>query len=429
MGISSAMQTGVSGLFANSTAVGKISENIANANTVGYKRGFAQMVTTTAGGSVTSSGVRAVLGSTVSQGGTFSSTSSATDLSVSGNGFFVVSRNPNDPVQANYMLTRAGSFLPDANGDLVNAAGYYLAGFPFGEDGTIGAVDRNGFGQMQTVNIRQSGMTAAPTTAASLAGNLPSQETGLATPGAAFVSSMEYFTPLGASQRISLAWQPADVANQWTVSFTGSDGTAYGSVDVTFADSGPDAGSPLLYDNITAIAPGFGFDPATGVATLSIANGGVPQVLDLMLGAPGSFDGVTQFAGDFTPQDFVVDGSSVAVLNRVEIDRSGTVWGVFDNGIRRALFEIPVATVTNPEGMVAVDGNAWRLSRNSGDLAVATAGTGNAGAITAGSLEGSNVEIAQELTDLIRTQRAYSSNAKVITTADEMLDETTRLKR
>ncbi|HBR36392.1 MAG TPA: flagellar hook protein, partial [Sulfitobacter pontiacus] len=155
MSISSALQTGVSGLRANSKAVGSISENIANSNTVGYRRGFAHMVTTTASGGNGDGvlSVNAVEELDISTAGGLISTNSSTDLAIGGNGFFAVSMNPNETVQTNYMLTRAGSFLPDEQGNLKNAAGYYLAGYPYGLEGDIGSVDRTSFKDMETVNI------------------------------------------------------------------------------------------------------------------------------------------------------------------------------------------------------------------------------------------------------------------------------------
>ena len=117
------------------------------------------------------------------------------------------------------------------------------------------------------------------------------------------------------------------------------------------------------------------------------------------------------------------------MLVRTEIDERGDVYGVFNNGSRKPLYNIPLAEVANPDGLLAADGNAYALSRSSGKFSLNQAGQGSAGTLTAGALESSNVEVAQELTDLIRTQRAYSSNAKIVTTVDEMLQETTNLKR
>jgi flagellar hook protein FlgE len=433
MSISSALQTGVSGLQANSKAVGGISENIANANTVGYRRGFSQMVTTAASGGF---GVGVLSVSTIERldinrsGGLISSNSS-TDLAIGGAGFFAVSLGPNETIQSNYVLTRAGSFLPDKDGNLVNTAGYYLAGYKYGLDGSIGSVDRSSFAQMTTVNIGNIGLSAASTDKITILGNLPSQDSGLTTPGAPFTTSSEYFTGLGASERVSLNWQATTTKNEWVVSVADTNGASLGSVTVLFNDSGSLAGSPLSYSNVTssAVAPSaFAFDTATGKASLTLNNGTTPQVIEIDLGAPGTFGGITQFAGDFT-QSFNRNGSNLGELMRTEIDETGTLFGVFDNGQRRPLFQIPVGTVANPNGLVELKGNAYALSGSTGSFFAAQGNTGSTGSVNSNALEGSNVDIAEEMTDLIKAQRAFSTNAKVITTVDDMMDETTRLKR
>ena len=377
-------------------------------------------------------GVRAVEGADIAKEGSLRPTSSATDLGIGGSGFFVVSKNPNDPVLANYTLTRAGAFLPDKDGNLRNAAGLYLAGFPYDSTGSLGAVNRTGFGDLETVNVGSFTLPGEATAAMSIMGNLPAQETGLATPGAPFISTAEYFTPLGAAEQLQFSWQPSATANQWDLEISDLSGTAYGTVTVDFNDSGALAGTPLAYSNITNTAPApanFAFDPATGVATLTINNGATPQVIDLTIGAPDSHDGITQFAGDYSAPEYEADGFETGTLLRAEIDEKGDVYGIFDNGSRKLLYNVPLAEVTNANGLVAQDGNAYVLSRDSGSMQLNTASSGLTGTIVPKSLESSNVEVAQELTDLIQTQRAYSSNAKIITTVDEMLDETMRLKR
>lgn len=433
MSISSALQTGVSGLQANSTMVGSISENIANANTVGYRRGFAQMVTTAASGGYGTGvlSVDAVDRLDIGTAGGLISTNSPTDLAIGGRGFFAVSLNPNETVQTNYMLTRAGSFLPDSEGNLVNAAGFYLAGYPYNLDGSIGDVDRSSFGDMRTVNIGNIALSAEATSSVNILGNLPSQTTGLATPGAPFETSTEIYTSLGAAERLSLSWQPNTTENEWIVTISDDAGNTLGNVTITFNDSGSSAGAPQAYSGATstATAPSaFSFDAATGMATVTLDNGTTPQVLELNFGAPGTFEGVTQFSGDFT-QSYDSDGSSVGELVRTEITDDGILYGIFDNGQRRALYDIPVAIVANPTGMIELKGNAYGLSSETGAFFAMQANNGSVGSINSGALEASNVDIAEEMTDLIQAQRAFSSNAKIVTTVDEMMEETTRLKR
>jgi len=422
MSVVSALQIGISGLQANSSKVGNISSNIANANTVGYRRTFSEFVTQNTGSK--QAGVLAETRASVEAAGILQPTGRETDLSVSGAGFFVVSRNPNDPVESNYFMTRAGSFTPDQSGNLRNAAGYYLGGFPTEPDGAVGFVDRTSFADLSTVNIANFQIPGVASSQIALSGNVPSQETGLATPGAPFQSTLRYVNQLGGSDEIKLTWQPTGTANEWGVNVTGGDGTDYGNAAVTFNDSGPNAGSPASY-----VSAGLPLDPATGVISLTINNGTTPQALDIALGAPGSFTGMTQFSGDYSPPKIEGDGAESGTLVRAEMNETGLLYGIFDNGQRRALFEIPLANVTNPNQMRSVDGNAYVATMESGAVSLNAVNSNGVGTVVSGALEGSNVDIAQELTDLIQTQRAYASSAKIITASDEMLDETLRIKR
>ena len=431
MSVAGAMKTAVSGLMANSTAVARISENIANSATVGYKRTFASMVTDTAPGAGSVSGVQAANGSDVAGAGLVSATGVPEDLAVSGEGFFVVSKNPDDPLLSNYFLTRAGSFRADDSGYMVNSAGYYLAGYQFDDTGNLPVIDRSGFAGLSTVRVGEMTLAAQPSTAATVTGNLPAQETGSATPGSPFVSSMEFYTQLGRSENLQLSWQPTSTNNVWDLTISDTTGAVHGTVAVTFQNAGTTPGAPASYA-VSASQPNGAKGltvSADGVITLSITANGDPMAMTLSLGTPGTYDGVQQFVGDFSPQKFKVDGSGQAALSRTETDNSGVVWGVFEDGRRKALYEVPLAQVTNPNAMTLVAGNAWQVTRAAGDMTLGKAGTGSVGIVVSGALEASTVDIATELTDLITVQRAYSSNAKIITTADEMLQEVGNIKR
>lgn len=422
MSIGNALQVGISGLQANSSKVSVISSNIANANTVGYRRSFSDFVTHNTGDQ--QAGVVSTTRSDIDDTGILQTTGRSTDFAIQGDGFFVVSRNPNDPVESNYFMTRAGSFAPDQNGNLRNSAGYYLSGFPTAVDGNVGNVNRTGFGDLETVNIADYQIPGSPSTLVNVSGNVPSQETGQATPGAPFVSTLRYVNQLGGQAEMDLSWQPTATPNEWSLSITDADGTNYGSATVAFNDSGPNAGSPASYTST-----GLPIDPTTGVVTLSIANGATPQTLEINLGEPGSFAGMTQFSGDYAAPRFADDGAQTGSLIRAEMSDAGVLYGVFDNGQRRPLFEIPIAQVANPNEMGSIDGNAYVSTLASGPVSLNSATSNGLGRVVSGALEQSNVDIAKELTDLIQTQRAYASNAKIITTSDEMLDETLRIKR
>ena len=427
MSITSALLAGVSGLRANASAVGGISENIANANTVGYKRSFAHMITSSASnGESDNTGVLSVVASEVtevSKTGGLVATQSSTDLSISGNGFFVVTENPNDTNLDNFYFTRAGSFIPDGDGNLVNAAGYYLAGFPYDTDGNLIAADRGSFASLETVKVSETTVTANETSIITVQGNLPSQNTGQSTPPAPFITSSEYYSPLGAVERLGYSWQPSTTVNQWTVSVNDASGAALGSVTIDFNDSGSLSGTPSAYTNVNnlATAPAsFALDPTTGIATINLNNGATPQTIEVHLGAVGSFEGLTQFSGDFSAA-FDKNGTNTGVLIRTEFDGEGKMYGIFDNGFRRPLFEVPLGIIDNSNGMSEHQGNTFKLTGQSGGFQLITARGGAVGIINSGALEASNVDIAQEMSEIIKVQRSFSVNASVITTVDEML--------
>ena len=172
-------------------------------------------------------------------------------------------------------------------------------------------------------------------------------------------------------------------------------------------------------------ATGGAYDTDTGIFTMT--TGGGP--IDLDLGAPGGGSLLTQLSSEFGPTGVTKDGAPVGALSTITIDENGFVRGVFDGGFVNTLYQIPIANFANVNGLRAEDGQAFRQSPESGSLFLWDAGDGPTGGVISFALEGSNADISSELTSLIETQRAYSSNATVIRTVDEMLQETTNLKR
>ena len=465
MSIYNAMQSGVSGLFANAQKVTKISDNIANSNTVGYKRSFTDFVTATSNANTlseigrTSAGVRAVMKSAIDVQGNIMTTNVATDLAITGDGFFMVGKNATQNDGTQFTLTRAGSFRPDENGFLQNSSGYFLQGWRYDESGNLPVVDRNGFSNLEGINVKNIEMVGDATTYMTISGNLPADEADGTNPLPGeiqpFKSSAEFFSPLGVSDRITYEWYPnsndatgtpAGTSNQWSLRMRNSNGEDLGMIRVDFNDSGANAGSPASWNAMSAaeisqweIDTGETYTPAgganaytvgaDGIIALTIDNGSVPQTINLELGAPGGLQGITQFAGDYTPTQIEKDGAQTGSLSTVEINEEGILYGVFNNGARKALYQIPLGTVTNVNGLLEQDGNTYRLTQEAGAFSMVDANRGAHGRMISGALERSTVDIAEELTHLIETQRAYSSNAKIITTADEMLEETTRIKR
>jgi flagellar hook protein FlgE len=200
-----------------------------------------------------------------------------------------------------------------------------------------------------------------------------------------------------------------------------SGGAAIGEFTITFNGTGPSAGT------IASVTPVLGtYDAATGIVTVTTGAG---EAVQITVGMPGSNEGLTQFAGNFTPTQVTKNGAAFATVADVELSEDGILSAVFTNGQRQPIYRIPLVDVVNPDGLTPVDGNAFRLSRESGAMYLWDAGDGPVGKTLGFSLELSTTDVAKELTNLIETQRAYSSNAKVIQTADEMLQETTNLKR
>ncbi|MCB9958447.1 MAG: flagellar hook-basal body complex protein [Rhodospirillaceae bacterium] len=188
------------------------------------------------------------------------------------------------------------------------------------------------------------------------------------------------------------------------------------------------ANSVFVDDDGIPVAPSTAGDPIIARLSVPQLDGGI-QEINLDLGALGQQDGITQFAGAYTPSTIERDGAQFGSLDRVEIGTDGVVTAIFDNGQVRPIYRLPLIDFVNPNGLTPVDGNAFQLSSEAGSYYMWDAGVGPAGEVSSSSLENSTVDIAEEFSNMIITQRAYSSNAKIIQTADEMLQELTNLKR
>ena len=417
MSLFSAMRSGVSGMSAQSARMAAISDNITNSATVGYKRAsvdFSTLVTSSGSrNSYSAGGVQSNVHYQMTKDGLILGTQSATDLALEGRGFFVVATNMTENGgQPNYGLTRAGSFLPDDEGFLRNSAGHYLQGWKLNPDGTLPAVNKTSFDNLQNINIGNLAYGGSRTTGMNFSGNLPAQ----AANGATFNTSGTFYDGLGNPLDLDYTWTKTATANEWTLNVTGPAGYTVAGMPMTFnfAATGPYAGMPV---------DGAGL-PLNPAPTFSVTSPALPT--------SDSFDvtlsNLTQLNGDYVPQ-VAANGAKAARVTTVDIDSSGKLWAIYSNGARQALYQIPVADVMNPNGLTPNTGNSYSLSADSGAMTLNVGNTGPVGAIASGALEQSNVDIADELVSLIETQRAYSSNATIVRTADEMVEETTRLKR
>jgi len=179
-----------------------------------------------------------------------------------------------------------------------------------------------------------------------------------------------------------------------------------------------------------SVISGGAYDPTTGqlalnVAALNVAGG----PLTMTIGKLGDPNGLTQLSDSFAPTNITKDGSPVGNLTSVEIDDKGYITATYDTGFTRRIYQIPLVDVPNPNGLISLNNQTYQVSPDSGSFFLWDAGDGPTGAVAGYAREGSTTDVAAELTALIQTQRAYSSNAKVIQTVDEMLQETTNIKR
>ena len=435
MSLYSAIGSAVSGLAAQTASLNNISNNIANASTVGYKQAdtaFESMVyAASVGSSASAGGVATTTSNDISTAGQLQSTGVNTDIAISGQGFLVVNTNAAS-ANGDYLLTRAGSFRPDANGNLVNAGGGYLQGQALNADGSVVAPASNLAG-LTTVNVSNLSAAGAPTTAMTFAANLPAAETAFAaTAPAPSTTSMTYYDALGGTQSLKLSFTPTQAAsagsastNSWTMniydSASSTPNTAIGTATLAFNGTGPNAGT---LSSVTPAAGAGSYDGTAGTLTVTTAGG---QKLPINIGALNSSSGMTQFDSSYQTTRMTQNGAGFGLLQGVSIGSTGVVSVSFSNGTTRPIYQLSLVTVPNPDGLTPETGNAYQISTTSGAPLLSTPGQGATGTIDAGQLESSNVDLTTQLTNMIETQRAYSSNAMVIQAGKEMLDTVNRL--
>jgi flagellar hook protein FlgE len=414
------MRTGVSGMNAQANRLSTVADNIANAGTTGYKRSsteFSSLIIPNVTGNYTSGGVTTSVRYATSQQGDLKYTTSTTDLAINGDGFFVVQDPSGKP-----FLTRAGSFVPDGDGRLVNAAGFYLMGYS-AQNGTPSAVT-NGFGGLEPVLISQTELTAVPSKNGLFTANLPAGATvvaaanlpsaNAATATASAKSSLVVYDNLGSEVLLDVYFTKTG-ANTWEVA-------VYNQANAAPGTSFPYTAGPLT-PPVT-----LNFDPTNGKLTAASAKditipvpGGVPFKLDLA--------GTSQLATGYTVLDSKVDGNAPSGIDKIEVGADGTIFAQYENGSFKALYRIPIATVQSPDQLNVEPGNVYSQSSDSGDIRIGFANEGGMGEVVSGALENSNVDIAEELTNMIESQRTYTANSKVFQTGADLMDILVNLKR
>ncbi|RXT28389.1 flagellar hook protein FlgE [Rhizobium leguminosarum] len=435
MSIFGSMKTAVSGMNAQANRLSTVADNIANVNTTGYKAvstSFSSLVLPSSGGNYNSGGVQTSVRQAVSDQGDISYTTSSTDLAISGDGFFIVQGPDGTPV-----LTRAGDFTKDDEGNLVNAAGFMLMGYSY--DSGAPAVVVNGFDGLVPVNVNQDGLTAIASTSGVFKGNLdsnakvapvapatlPSDNLATTTTDTKKVSMVAY-DRLGnkvmydfyfTKQSVVTPPPATGTAATWQVSiYRNADAAVGGTTSFPYAPGGAAA--------------------AVGTGTLTfdrdgkMLTGGAVNIADTVTGQTIAMDfsGFTQlgaaFSGTGTP-----NGQAATPVKDVTIDGDGIVYAKYEDGSTKPLYRIPLANVASPDKLTLMSGNVYSANGQSGVTVTGFPQTNGLGTIKAGALEGSNVDLAGELTEMIESQRSYTANSKVFQTGSDIMDVLVNLKR
>lgn len=468
MSINSAMLAGVTGLVSNAQSLAAISDNIANVNTVGYKRSqanFQTLVTARgANAAYAAGGVTAQTRRYITTQGLPTQTTSATDLSITGQGFFIVTEKAEDLQSTDARsFTRAGAFALDSQGYLRNDAGLYLQGWLVDDEGLI-TPDPSDITRLRTINVSSVGGAAEQTTRATVNANLQSSvelSADVPTYDPATNSMAMYDADLGVGVRpdfsiqvptsdskggkrtVQIDFLKSANPNEWYAEIravpasdveTGAgltNGQLATGIVVFTPDGRLDSAATTLFANPDNPVLTFGASadaaPGAGAFKWDDALGVGAQEIRLDLG--GAAGGLTQYDSQSLVQSVQTNGTAFGNLTNIEIDDRGFVTAVFDNGISRQIAQVAIATFANPDGLSAVNGNAYRVSQASGTYNFKTPGSGGAGFISPSTLEASTVDLSSEFTGLITTQRAYSASSKIITTADQMLEELLNIKR
>lgn len=446
MGIFNAMQTAVSGMQVQGYSLDNISANIANSQTIGYKRietNFRDLIPNMNSTMQLVGGVGATSTSTNQIGGAFRSTANPTDLAISGNGYFVVSSKSSDLNSVTQfgpanLYTRRGDFRLDKNNNLVNGAGFYLTGYTI--DPATGVVNT---GTPSTIQIPTVDLAPKATSNVTYSGNLPKtpgyQATGISlrAPQAAgttvatvdeqtFLSqsiaggAVTIYDTAGNASTVQLRWAKTSEANdnasppvpaKWDLYYL-SDSKAVGT-------------SPkwTSLGNLASFNEAGILDTAKKSATFSVTVEGKtlgPIAVD--------FSGLSQYGdtnGTFRQSNLVQNGHSAATVSGIEIGEQGRVYAKYSNGMQIAVADIAVAHFNGEENLKRLDGGIYEQTEQSGEPIFGLNGAN----IVSGGVEASNADISQEFTLMISTQQAYTANAKVISAAQQMMSDAVNIIR
>ncbi|WP_213951233.1 MULTISPECIES: flagellar hook protein FlgE [Tepidanaerobacter] len=411
------MFSGVTGLRNHQVKMDVIGNNIANVNTVGFKKSrviFQDTLSQTMQGASSPQGNRGGtnpmqvgLGMQIASIDTIHSPSSAeytgnmTDMSIEGEGYFILGDG------AQTYFTRAGNFGFDANGNLINtASGLKVMGWQDAEKHEV-PQDKSP-GSITSIEIRKGMMIpASATSEVKFAKNLNAETAA----NESYTLPFKVYDSLGSGHTLNIKFAKTATANEWSYEITSADSALTGLQNNT---------GTLSFDvNGKYIPPANAQNPLT----ITLNNVAADISIDI------DFSGMTQYAKETTADLSYQNGYPAGTLTDITTDASGVITGIFDNGYSKQLAQVAIANFDNPGGLIKAGQNMYSISNNSGEPQIGESGTGGRGAISPGYLEMSNVDLSEEFTQMIITQRGFQANSRIITTSDEMLQELVNLKR
>jgi flagellar hook protein FlgE len=404
MSITTAMQTGVSGLLANGEAISVIGNNLANINTTGFKQGrtlFSDMLSSTINNGQIGRGGQIQAVENIFSQGSLENTGSATDLAIQGDGMFVLQ----DPASNARYYSRAGAFSFDKDNILTNPDGYNVMGF-----GITNGVSNGVLGTINLANFTK--MSPHATSNIDLMANLDASES---VPTDAWTPTAAGFNPI-ASSNFSTSTTSYDAQGNAT------------QLTMYFAKTGSNAWSVYTYDGTTYTAAGAGI-PLTFNADGSLATvSGAAGTTFTANGVTVDIEGTTQFATSSAISSKSQDGYGAGDLVKVSVDEKGFVNVLYTNSMTQKIAQVGLAKFASLGGLDKVGGSLFTETISSGQAVVDPSNL-SSNKISANSLEQSNVDMADQLVKMITTQRAYTANSKTITAADQLMQDTLNIIR
>lgn len=428
MGLQNAIFTGISGMKANTIGIEVTGNNIANVNTIGFKTGRANFVevlsqelSTASGSAQIGRGVTLSDISRVFTQGSFETTGTVTDLAIEGNGFFMLKSGQDT------LYSRAGQFTIDPDGNMVDPSGSILQGYRSDENGEIA-------GGLTDIVIDTSPIEPKVTTSAFISANLNASEDVISDPWDAtdpintsnFSTGLSVYDSLGNEHTVTVYFRKtADNTWDWHGLIDGGEvqggtsgvNTEVGSGQLSFTEEGALNSD---YDGVNAESLSISF---TGGAT-------APQSIELDFGDGVSdpeqgtgVNGTTQFKLESNVNLQNQNGYGAGHLTDMDISIEGHIYGIYSNGQRIPMYQIPLADFLNYEGLKHVGNSQFQETSDSGQAIVSSANIGKVGKVNARTLENSNVDLSDQLVKLIIYQRGFQASTKTINTASDTLRE------